>query len=76
MRASPGIEVMAIELDPAQAGRARAHPAGRAGVVEADAARLPFAAGHLGAVVELNALHHIPDVRGRSVVIGRAGRPA
>jgi SAM-dependent methyltransferase len=65
----------AAELDPALAGQLAARLAGsNVAVVQADAARLPFAAGCFSAAACLTMLHHIPSVRQQDTALAEIAR--
>ncbi len=64
--ATLGGMLSAGELDPAQA---------RAGAVQGDALRLPFADGAFDRVIASEVLEHIPDDRGAMVELARVLRP-
>lgn len=59
-RARPGVDVVGADLSTGMLANARA--AGAWPLVQADAARLPFADGSLDLVVARGVLHHLPDV--------------
>ena len=59
-RAAPGATVVGVDLSAGMLDRARA--AGAGPLLQADAARLPLAAGSVDLVVTRGVLHHLPDV--------------
>ncbi|HZB49631.1 MAG TPA: class I SAM-dependent methyltransferase, partial [Mycobacteriales bacterium] len=59
-RAAPGVTVVGVDLSAGMLGKARA--AGAGPLVQADATRLPLAAGSVDLVVTRGVLHHLPDV--------------
>jgi ubiquinone/menaquinone biosynthesis C-methylase UbiE len=59
-RAAPGVTVVGVDLSAGMLGEARL--AGAAPLVQADATRLPLAAGSVDLVVTRGVLHHLPDV--------------
>ena len=72
-RATPGLSVVGVDLSAGMLGRARA--AGAAPLVQADATRLPLAAGSVDLVVTRGVLHHLPDVVGALADWRRVLRP-
>ena len=59
-RALPGARVIGVDLSAGMLAKARA--AGAGPLAQADAARLPLAAGSVDLVVTRGVLHHLPDV--------------
>jgi ubiquinone/menaquinone biosynthesis C-methylase UbiE len=59
-RAAPSVPVLGVDLSAGMLGQARA--AGAWPLVQADATRLPVAAGSVDVVVCRGVLHHLPDV--------------
>ena len=63
-RAGPEVTVVGVDLSAGMLDKAR--EAGAAPLVQADATRLPLAAGSVDLVVTRGVLHHLPDVVGRA----------
>lgn len=59
-RAAPGVAVLGVDLSAGMLDRARR--AGAGPLLQADATRLPLAAGSVDLVVTRGVLHHLPDV--------------
>ena len=72
-RAAPGVTVVGLDLSAGMLGKARA--AGAGPLVQADATRLPLAAGSVDLVVTRGVLHHLPDVVGALADWRRVLRP-
>lgn len=72
-RAAPEVTVVGVDLSAGMLGKARA--AGAGPLLQADATRLPLAAGSVDVVVTRGVLHHLPDVVGALADWRRVLRP-
>mgnify|MGYP000899713635 FL=1 len=78
--AQRGLEVVGIDPDPGALAFARSlllhrGMADRVRLVQGDASELPFLDGSFGAVVSMNALHHLPGTAGVLAGMARVVRP-
>ncbi len=74
-RHAPGLRLTGIDISRAQLRQARQRVP-EAGLVEADAAQLPFVRGTFDVICSLNVLHHVSDARAHLASLIATGRTA